>query len=337
MKVAIRADASASLGTGHIMRCLALAEGLQVKGAEVLFLTRELPAPLQERIQALGAGHLPLPVKPEWTPEEDADACRLALAGKVDWLIVDHYRLDVAWETAMRPRASRLLALDDLGRRHACDLLIDQNLCSEVLYAGAGCRGLLGPAYALLRPEFARARASLARRGGRLARVLVSFGGSDPSGETAKALDALESMPTLAADVVFGGANPRMTELTQRCLTHADRWHGLAQSADMAGLMAGADLALGAGGSTTWERCCLGLPALTISVADNQERIVAAAHAAGVSWHLGPASEVTAGHIHQVLNELAASPEKLAAMEARGLDLVDSQGVERVVRAMEET
>lgn len=339
MNVAIRADASVSLGTGHVMRCLALSSALKARGATVVLLARELTDSLSAPLRSFGVGCLRLAQGADCSEAADAVDCIDALRGPVDWLVVDHYRLGEEWERALRGRAGRILAIDDLGRRHDCDLVLDQNLGSETRYTGrlsTACGGLFGPSYALLRPEFARARAGLRRRNGRLERLLVSFGGSDPSGETRKALDALLGLPNLQADVLFGSANPRAEDLARRCCGQAARWRCHPQTTKMASLMADTDLAIGAGGSTTWERCCLGLPALTISVAANQDAIVVAAQSAGVSRHLGTAGDVTEGHIGAALAGLAGEPRQLAEMEERGLALVDGLGADRVASAMGE-
>ncbi|XSC48122.1 UDP-2,4-diacetamido-2,4,6-trideoxy-beta-L-altropyranose hydrolase [Bradyrhizobium sp. RDT10] len=223
-RVVIRVDASTEMGMGHLMRCLSLARALADDGATVLFLLRSHAARLTRLIE--GEGHtvqlLPDPDRrPEdvaasgsayahWLPttwEEDAEQTLEAIdqIGPIDWLIVDHYSLDARWERMLRKRVPRILAIDDLADRdHDCDILLDQNLVLEMdaRYRGllpATCKPLLGPHYALLRPEFAEQRKSLNGRSGEVGRILVCFGGSDPGNETAKALSTVKrlSLPRL--------------------------------------------------------------------------------------------------------------------------------------------
>jgi UDP-2,4-diacetamido-2,4,6-trideoxy-beta-L-altropyranose hydrolase len=240
------------------------------------------------------------------------------------WLIVDHYGLDRRWEERLRPLVKSILVIDDLADRpHDCDLLLDQNLGGD--RAGrydklvpARCRRLIGPRYALLRREFRDARAGLRGRDGSLRRILVFFGGSDPSGETLKTLDALTVLnrKDLAVDVVVGASNPRQDEVRSRCAALPNTaFHS--QISTMAALMAQADLAVGAGGTANWERCFLGLPAITIIIAGNQQASTDALAAAGAVRNLGRSEDVTRDHIAAALNEMIASPALLRGMSER--------------------
>lgn len=362
MRVVFRTDASQTIGSGHVARCLVLAQVLRARGAEVFFLCRELEGNLCDFIEARGfAVHrLPTPIhaKPldadrlahgEWlgvTWEEDAEQVREILAAYpewVDWLVVDHYALDSRWEAVVRSQVCRLMAIDDLAdRSHVCDLLLDQNLGGEKAARYAAllpqqARSLLGPRYALLRPEFEAARSRLSPRTGEVRRLLVFFGGVDRTNETAKALDALQTLNVtdLAIDVVVGATNPYYADLIGRvgmlpaCSLHR-------QVDNMAELMAHADLAMGAGGSTAWERCCLGLPALMLSVAANQEEIAKACADAGAGLYLGVAADITAERLAQAVQGLRAAPRELDEMGRRAGMLVDGLGAVRVADAMEE-
>lgn len=344
MRVAIRADASVEIGTGHVMRCLALAAALREKGAEVAFVCRDLEGNLCDLIEAQRFPAYRLPRSGEagqdWRPDAEQTVAFLAKVWpRADWLIVDHYRLDGRWESLVRAFTGKIMVIDDLADRpHDCDLLLDQNYCQgmDSRYSGlvpSYCCLLLGPAYALLRSEFSRAREGLKRRDGALRRMLVFFGGSDPTNETAKALAGIRQFnrPEVAVDVVVGSSNPRRDEIGRLCeaLPNAAYY---CQVDNMAELMASADLAIGGGGSTTWERCCLGLPALVAVLADNQAELVRAVAEYGAIVNLGWADRLAPADYRHALE--AVAPERLARMEQLGIELVDGKGRERVVEAL---
>ncbi len=338
MKVVFRADASVELGAGHVMRCLALADSLKARGVATHFISREQPGHLCELIEAKGHALTRLPAQAA-DSRLDAEHSAAAFA-MADWLVVDHYGLDATWERALRARARRLLVIDDLADRpHDCDLLLDQNLQPEAhaRYAAllpAGCATLFGPRHALLRPQFAANRATPRERRA-VRRLLVFFGGADAGGETLKALAALarlEGTPP-AVDVVIGQANPHRAAIERACQAlPAARLH--CQVEDMAALMAAADLAIGAGGTAAWERCCLGLPCLTLAIAENQYAPAAALAEAGGQLYLGASAQVPEAALAQALAVTLALPELRAHLSRRGMELVDGRGVERVANRL---
>jgi UDP-2,4-diacetamido-2,4,6-trideoxy-beta-L-altropyranose hydrolase len=327
MNVLIRADASAAIGSGHVMRCLTLAHSLRAKGAVVSFVSRELPGNLIRYVESKGfAVHrLAAPSGGNdagWLgvdPARDAAETAALLAGieqQTDWLIVDHYGLDRQWESRMRPYVRNIMAIDDLANReHDCDILLDQNLYADMEQRYEGllppdCRQLLGPAYVLLRDEFYQARRTVNRNKGPVERILIFFGGSDPTNETVKALRVFRKMglPDIALDVVVGAANPERDQIKKLCesLPNA-RFH--CQIDNMAELMAKADFSIGAGGSSLWERCFLGLPSLTVIVADNQIKTSEAAAASGATWNLGESKDVTDRVLERAIREMATNEE----------------------------
>jgi UDP-2,4-diacetamido-2,4,6-trideoxy-beta-L-altropyranose hydrolase len=359
-RVVIRVDASVVMGLGHLTRCLSLARHLADGGARVIFLLRSHAARLAGLIE--GEGHLVqwlpdpdrLPDPPaadgtahaSWLPvtwQQDAEQTLQALGriGPVDWLVVDHYALDARWERAQRALASHILAVDDLADRdHDCDILLDQNLVRDLegRYRGrlpAACRSLLGPAFALLRAEFSEQRASLRERSGNIGRILVCFGGSDPGNETAKALSAIKSLarPSLAVDVAIGLSNPHADSISALCREMPEV--ELHRGADnMAALMARADLAIGAGGVMSWERCCLALPTIAVHIADNQIGALAALAGCGALAHLGAAGSVTADQIAGILRSMLDDPARTRATGLAARMLVDGLGTRRVREAM---
>lgn len=344
MNVLIRADASVAIGTGHVMRCLTLAQALREKGAAVAFLCRDLPGNLNSHIEQLGFRVHPIPLGEDEGWDEDARRTQATISnsGKhPDWIITDHYGLDARWESALRPFTHHIMAIDDLAdRSHDCDLLLDQNSYAgqETAYAALippHAIQLLGPKFALLRNEFAQMRATLKPRDGSVKRILVFFGGSDPSNETEKALAALAApeFAEIALDVVVGASNPQRERISLLCISRPNiTFH--CQASNMAELMARADLSVGAGGTTSWERMALGLPTLVISVAGNQEQIALHLAALGAQRYLGKAGDINTDQLRAALLECMHAPADCAAMSSIAMELADGLGTTRVAGAM---
>lgn len=347
MKVLFRVDSGAVLGGGHLARCIALACGLRSTGATVGFITRphaghrihfleregfdvfRLAPPSSDSRPWLGSS-----VPQDVTETREAiSACR-----PVDWLVVDHYAIDAEWHEPLRSEVDQILVIDDLGdRSHICDILVDQvYAATETKYRNRipdDCRLLLGPRYALLREEFRELRP---RTGGlpaaSLRHAFVCFGTHDETEETLKALKALDAFaPTDRATVVVGADHPDLHRLR--------RWTSPALTVDVsvesnriAQLMRSCDFAIGAGGSMTLERFCLGLPSAIVSVADNQVETAERLHRDGYLLYLGCAVDMESDDILRGLESL--NPEQLTRFSCRGCELVDGRGVERTVRAL---
>ncbi|KGE79129.1 UDP-2,4-diacetamido-2,4,6-trideoxy-beta-L-altropyranose hydrolase [Halomonas salina] len=361
--IAFRADASRRIGSGHVMRCLTLADALTAQGATCHFLCRPHDGHLIERISAHGhqVHRLPpaeedhdevasavagedAPEHADWLGVEwpvDAEQSRHILATlRPDWLVVDHYALDARWETIVTPEGCRVLVIDDLAdRAHRADLLLDQNLgrwASD--YAGLVpevCRVLVGPAHALLRPEFADWRdTSLARRQHpRLRHLLITLGGVDADNVTRQVLDSLSrcALPDdMRISVVMGATAPWLDDVRAQARRMPWPTEVVVNVDDMARRMAEADLAIGAAGSTSWERCCLGVPTLTVVLADNQEGVAQALADVGVARHLGDAEAFA----ETLPFELAAcqEPATLASLSQAASRLTDGLGTGELVR-----
>lgn len=330
MKVLVRTDASVEIGSGHLMRCLTLAEKLRGEDAEVVFACRDLPGGMFDFLQARGYRCARLfSTESGVVPQEDdakatIEAARRLFPDGLDWLVVDHYGLDATWERMLRPHARKLMVIDDLANRgHDCDLLLDQNYYRDLdrRYQGLvpdTCITLLGPAYVLLRPEFSDARQRLRARDGAVRRILVFFGGSDPTNQTRKALDALKllSRPEIPVDVVVGAANPYRDEIRSLCQEMLNV-HYHCQVSNMAELIAAADIAIGAGGATTWERCSLGLPTLTVVFADNQLQTTRDLESFGAILFLGWANKITAAQLVCSIESLVGNPDLLGDLSKR--------------------
>jgi UDP-2,4-diacetamido-2,4,6-trideoxy-beta-L-altropyranose hydrolase len=360
MRIAIRADAATHIGIGHVMRCLTLANALKMKGAEVSFVCRPFTGHLGERITTEGHGLYLLPppaqtIKPpdqKQTPshaawlgeswETDLVQTQVVLNGKqFEWLIVDHYSLDNRWENEMRKFASKLMVIDDLAdRRHDCDLLLDQNLGrSEREYqhwVKKNCTLLTGSKYALLRPEFVELREySLKRREkSEMKHLLISMGGVDQSNSTGQILDALQTslLPSYCRITVVMGENaPWIDSVCAQVKKMSWPTEIKVNVANMAQLMADSDLAIGAAGSTSWERCCLGLPSLMMILEKNQKDIGQALEREQATILFGETCD-----IKKEINTLCQHPEKLDAMSLAATKITENSGLKTVVKHMEQ-
>ena len=359
MRVVVRADASLQIGTGHVMRCLTLATGLADRGAQVDFICRAHDGNLIALIEQRGfrvitlpcasgadKASLDQPAHAHWLGcdwQTDAQQSLDAIFGMVDWIIVDHYALDHRWETAMRPKCARIMCIDDLAdRSHDCDLLLDQSLgrCSQdyAQLVPKPAKLLLGPKYALLRPEFAQWRdASLARRETpKLRHILVTMGGVDADNVTGRVLAALQREETTSLDkitVVLGPHAPWREQVTKQAVDMPVPTQVLSGVDNMAELMTSCDLAFGAGGSTTWERCALGVPTITIVLADNQQEVALRMECLQASLVV----ESTESFENNLLDLFVLLDEVLIkGPSERCRDICDGSGVHLVAQKMED-
>ncbi|MCO6055372.1 UDP-2,4-diacetamido-2,4,6-trideoxy-beta-L-altropyranose hydrolase [Pseudomonas sp. MOB-449] len=350
MRVLFRVDASLAMGSGHVMRCLTLARALRERGHYCLFVSREHPGHLNAHVQDQGFELYSLPMgrsqgrdlyHAHWlgaSQEEDALACRPAIETfQPDWLVVDHYALDARWEKALRPYCRELMVIDDLADRpHLCSLLLDQTFGRKAEdyrpWAPADCTLLCGSQYALLRPEFAVLRPySLRRRESpRLEHLLITMGGVDKDNATGQVLQALASseMPANChITVVMGATAPWLTEVRQQAAQLP--WPTTVRVGvnDMAQLMADSDLAIGAAGATSWERCCLGLPTIMLVLADNQRAIAQALFSAGAAL----LADSTTLKEWRLITRQQMEPRALSAMRASAAMVTDGLGISRVI------
>lgn len=339
------------------MRCLTLADALKRRGARTVFIGRRQRGDLLDLLARSGQEVLVLPPVTAPVAQDDpdapahapwlgadwqtdaADTLRVIGQEVFDYLVVDHYAIDRRWERLLRPHCCRLMVIDDLAdRRHDCDLLLDQNLGrAREDYASlvpAGATLLLGPAYALLRPEFAALRTlSLSRREApESAALLVTMGGVDKNNVTAdvlKVLASIELPESLRIEVVLGPHAPHLSEVRALAAEMPRPARVFAGDADMARLMAECDLAIGAAGSTAWERCCLGLPSLQYVLADNQRSIATALEMAGAAFTVTTAGLPEA--LRAFLTDEGAAAERFRCMSSRASALADGQGVLKVL------
>lgn len=331
-----RCDGSAAIGGGHLRRCLTLAEALQAAGWRCAFATAAASLAVLPRL-AGSVEILPL--------DEALDAAGEAAAigrryPRCDWLIVDHYGRDQAFERACRSFAARSLVIDDLAdRAHDCDVLLDQTLRRRAQdYRGLvpqRCQMLLGVEFALLRPEFVRARVDHERSAVNAVppyRVLVAMGLTDPDNLTTLALTALDGCPLpLLIDVVLGAAAPHREAVAAMAARLAHPVRVLVDPPGLAAVMAAADLVIGAAGTSSWERCCLALPSIVLLAADNQRHIAAALLDAGAACVLQQGPATPPADLAAAVLALLRDPPRRAAMARRAASVCDGRGVERVI------
>ena len=354
MKVAFRTDASTQIGTGHFMRCLTLADKLKNDGSYIRFLSRNLPAHLIDMLAQKGMEYVRLSeddvdslvdelAHSSWlgiSQSKDAEETIDALSDHFwDWIVVDHYALDLRWESIVRSSVKKIMVIDDLAdRNHDCDILLDQNYYDDfqTRYHGkvaADCRMFLGPRYALLREEFRTLREKVKVRSGEPKKVLVFFGGIDADNFTSEAIKALSGMNIkIKVDVVIGAQHPSRELIEKMCAKYGYTCH--VQTIRMAELMSKADVAIGAGGTVIWERCCLGLPAISLCIAENQRKQISDAAMVGVL--LAPAiKEDVASSILLHAKSLLQNPGLIKLISNSAIKLVDGKGAFRIANAME--
>lgn len=330
MRWVIRADASVHIGVGHAMRCLTLAQQIREEGQnEVGFICRDEPGHLAGLIREQGYPVALLSAHSPFSWQEDAAQVTASLKGQtVDWLVADHYGIDSRWEGLLRHKADRIAVIDDLANRtHDCDAIIDQNYRQNFTHrydqlVPEGCIKLLGPRYLLLRPEFARARQNLKRDVSAVRRILVNFGGTDVPNLSLRALQAIQSLKVggLMVDVVIGRTNPHRVNLEQE-ISRLPGFTLHVQSNRMAELICVADLAIGASGSSTWERCSLGLPTLALVLADNQREALNELGEEGIIVNLGE-SGITAHKLAAEVDRLMKDHNLRARLCQRSMELI---------------
>ena len=375
MQIAFRADASLQIGSGHVMRCLTLADALKAQGAQCHFICRphlgHLTEVIRERRHKVNSLAMPVqaaraaiknsstkahdlqsnqqhePIHAAWLGsswETDAQETAAVLASlQPDWLVVDHYALDRRWEDALTSYCRQLLVIDDLADRpHRCDLLLDQNLSRQPQdYADmvpTNCQVLNGPHYALLRPEFAALRPySLQRRQAQhsLSQLLITMGGVDQPNATGKVLQVLKTCalpPACRITVVMGLKAPALQNVKE--LSEQMPWptEVVVNVNNMAQRMADSDLAIGAAGSTSWERCCLGLPTLMLVLAENQQLGAQALDAAHAARLIGAVSDIGT-HLPAAVRELSNSECQIRMSRAASA-ITDGQGVDKILKTM---
>jgi len=336
--VVLRADASASVGTGHVMRCLALAQAVAAAGGRAVLAVAECPEPLVERARGAGV-HVERLDAEVGSADDVAATLEVAASVGAPWVLLDGYRFGLDVQRALRGGGRRVALVDDFGHLdgYDVDLLLNQNSHAEASAYPGVPTCLVGPRYALLRPEFVRAVEGrpAARVDGPARRVLVTMGGSDPGNATTRVLKALARVPSEGLEIraVVGAANPHGAQVAAAAAA-LDRCEVIAPVEDMVPLLDWADLAVCAGGSTLWEMAALGVPVACVVVADNQAPIAVDLERRGMVAHLGWDRDLEPEACARTLAALLSDGERRAAMAAVGRGLVDGRGAARVAAAL---
>jgi len=357
--VVFRVDASIRIASGHIMRCLTLGDTLKGRKYKTFFICRDLPGNFFNVIKQRGHRVIRLAAPKRYSGtgrlndyaaslgvswKQDAREtihaiCKLGL--KPDWLVLDHYALERGWESMLRPLVKKILVIDDLAiNHHECNLLLNENFLPHWNEAyktllSKETEVLAGPKYALIRPEFIKMRKKRKPWSGFIRRILIYYGAADPTNETEKALNAVLCLDRrdFMIDVVIGQANPHRKSLLARrekmprVTLHTQRPH-------LAYLMARADLAMSAGGSTIWELLYMGVPAFVTTTADNQVQNIRQLHEKGFIYWLGQAESVRVDDLKNALERAFAQGKKLRMRIEKGKKIVEGNGVLRIVAAM---
>lgn len=351
----IRVDAGRQIGDGHFLRCLTLANNFKKNFKEIIFVSNQLPKHFFKVIKINnfeickihGYSHIQEQVlekelKRELIQKDLIQTRKIIEKYKKssNVLLIDHYGLDYVWEKNIRKSVEKIIVIDDLAnRKHDCDILIDQNFYKnmEKRYTKLipkHCKQFLGPKFALLRPEFFSARKNLKRKN-QLKKILISFGGSDPSNETYKALSSLNNLEKkYRIDVIVGSNNPNKKQIMKLCskISFCDFYE---QVENISKYMKKADLAIGGGGTSTWERCCLGLPTIITSISKDQKKIAEELSKIECAINLGTSMKTTKSDYVNALNKV--NLKELEKISKKCLVLVDGQGVKRTTNKILQT
>lgn len=334
----IRADAGPEMGTGHVMRCIALAQAWQDIGGNVTFLTSRKTAPLESRLKSESINIVYLRSRPG-TVDDALETADLVQLRGVHWVVADGYHFGSDYQWRVRESRARLLLIDDYGHadHYYADIVLNQNIhASEGIYKKkeSYTRLLLRTKYALLRREFAKWRDWKREIPEMAGRILVTLGGSDPQNATLEVIRALNlsHTPDMEVRIVLGPSNMHEASLVEA--VHGSRFTVHRSVENMPELMAWADLAVSAGGSTCWELAYLGLPCLVLVLTENQRGIAEGLDEFGTVVNLGRHQDLDAEYISEQLSKVIRSAERRKRMSQLGITLVDGHGSSRVVKQM---
>lgn len=340
--IVIRVDASFAIGTGHVMRCLVLAKAFRCHGADVYFICRQQKGDMLAYLQKNGyQTHIIDTGQEDYKSDAQETITFIKKLGRVDYLIVDHYNLDNCWEELVNPFVFKIMVIDDLANRaHHCDLLLDQTFGREPQeyqkWVPDGCHLLLGSRYAILKEQFAEVRlGTLQQRrfNHSLKKILVSMGGVDAKNVTQWVIHSIqESNLNVELDVILGArALHRDAVKTYLALNSSTKINLFENVNNLAEMMVEADLAIGAGGTTSWERCCLGLPTLMITTAENQNLVASQLSHVGAIEYLGCADSVETSKLIVSIKNLLNKPHLLKEMSDSAATICDGYGTNRIM------
>ena len=345
-KIFIRVDSGVKIGAGHAMRCLSLAQALKKMNFELCFISKKTKGNISKLFVDKGfvvyyiQDNYSKSKKNEIIKNDANQTAKIIIKHQAEssWILVDHYDLDFKWEKSLRKYVNKIIVIDDLARKHDSDLLLDQNYNKNLKtrydkLVPRKCIKLLGPKYALLRNEFSVLRKIVKPRKN-FKRILISFGGSDPTNETEKVLSAIKILKTKKQFlkeiyVVISNSNENKGKIKQLCnsIPNTKFYQNVY---NIGKLMCKADLAVGGGGSSTWERFCLGLPTIVSIVAYNQRETTKALAKKEYIINLGLAKNLSVKKYVKIFENLDI--KKLRSISKNSLKVVDGNGSVRVAK-----
>lgn len=335
----IRADASPEIGSGHVMRCLALAQAWQASGGSVSFVGIVAPAP-ENRLEEEDIKVWSLDADAGSLRDADETARRAKDLG-ASWVVIDGYHFGGGYQRRLRGAGLHVLFIDDYGHadRYEADLVLNQNIDAEVSayeHRANHTALLLGPRFALLRKEFWPWRSPRRRPRREADHVLVTLGGADPDNLTARVVRAFDGLngEDVSATVVVGGSNPHEEKIRAATEGGNNALEFRNDVSDMASLMAESDVAVSAGGSTCWELTYMGIPSIIVELAENQQGIAKGLDEAGTALNLGWHETVTESEIVGAVESLLQADERRLKMAHRAQKLVDGRGTTRVLQGL---
>jgi UDP-2,4-diacetamido-2,4,6-trideoxy-beta-L-altropyranose hydrolase len=339
MNLVVRTDANVKIGTGHLMRCLALAQAWQAEGGHAVCLSHCESEALRQRVEEANITFIPLD-KPHPDSSDFQRTISILRKLQADWLVLDGYHFDPAYQQAIRAAGYRLLVIDDIAHwpEYHADVLLNQNInAGQLAYmCDPDTTLLLGTRYALLRREFLEWRGWQREISGVARKVLVALGGNDPDNVTIKVIQALQqvNVPGLEAKIVVGPVNPNLDTLLRAIQNSNGNLQLLTTVTNMPELMAWADMAVSAGGSTCWELAFMGVPSILLVLAENQNRIAEGLDQAGIVINLGWFDRISESEIAGSLTNLLSEREWRHRMSQLGQQLADGCGARRVIEAL---
>jgi UDP-2,4-diacetamido-2,4,6-trideoxy-beta-L-altropyranose hydrolase len=342
MKLLIRSDASINMGTGHVMRCLALAQAWKQKRGDVIFAMAEVPPGINARLQDEGMEVMAVTF-PAGSLEDACETVNLGMQIGVSWIVVDGYQFNAEYQRCIKDSNLKLVFIDDYGHAqyYFADIVLNQNVYAhEALYKNRDLHTslLLGTPYVFLRQEFTRWKSEGKEIPPVARKVLVTMGGSDPENVTLKIIQALELIPTadMEIKIIVGAVNPHLGKLKEVSSSLNCFVQILTEVRNMPKLMEWAEVAVSAAGSSCWELAFMKVPTVAVVLADNQYLVAEHLGRLGVMVNLGSHIQLTPQEIAKELSRVLCSETLRAEMSFLAQKLVDGQGVSRLLRHMDE-
>jgi len=340
--IVIRSDASSTIGFGHIMRCLALAQAWQDAGGNAVFVSSQMPSTLSKRLKKENVTVIPVLLGQSVGSDSDArKLIEIARNQQASWVVVDGYVFGSDYLKKIKDAGFKLLWIDDTG----CDvplesdLIVNQNIYAQPSiypYPSTQTTLLLGTEYILLRREFRQWKGWERKYPSKADRILVTLGGSDTYKTMDKIIQAIDlvEVPSLHVRFVVGSHMTDLDKLKEK-LHHSSFSSRLEYDVDnMSKLMAWADLAISAAGSTTWEMAFMGLPRLVIVLAENQLQNALYLEKQGISVYLGSDQNIEISSTQCIISQIITDPQQRTRMGHRSRRLVCGDGASRIVNKM---